>query len=171
METIMQMIRHVTVFLLLSSLLGNLFLNTEYKKFFSYATGLIVVIMVLTPVLQILGKENDWKNFLIQADYRQEAEKTKEEIQLLGQKYEQKIQEQYTEQIRKNIAEQCGTTKENCEVRWDGKQIQFIRVYVNKIPEQVSSLVSSLALCYGAEEEKIFIVEGSQRNAGIEKNR
>ena len=156
MESILEMVRHVVVFLLLATLIGNLFMSTEYKKYFSYATSLVVVIMVLVPLMQLLGKEGDWQDYLFQADYRQEVEQTKEEIQLLGKKYEKTVEKQYMERIREAIAAQCQTTKENCEIRLEGQQIRLIRVRVKKMPAQISSLISSLALCYGVEEENIF---------------
>ena len=161
MESILEMVRHVVVFLLLASLIGTLFMGTEYKKYFSYATSLVVVIMVLVPLMQLLGKEKEWQDYLLQADYRQEVERTKEEIQLLGKEYEQTVQKEYTERIQEAIAAQCQTTKENCEIRLAGQQTRLIRGKVKKRPEQVSSLETSLALCYGVEEENIFIEEES----------
>ncbi len=159
MESILEMIRQVVVFLLMAALIGNLFMGTEYRKYFSYATSLIVVVMVLIPLMQLLGRDGDWENYLLQADYRQEVEQTKEEIRLLGKEYEQTVQRQYEDHLREAIATQCQTAKENCELRMDGQQIQMIRVRVQKMPENVSVLVSSLALCYGVEEENIFIEE------------
>lgn len=161
METILEMIRHVVIFLLIAALIGNLFMGTEYKKYFTYAVSLIVVVMVLAPLLQLFGKEGDWKDYLLQADYRQEADQTREEIRLLGEEYEEKVQNQYEEQIREVIAGQCGTTKENCVLKMKGQQIQMITVKVKKMPDQVASLVSSLALCYGVDEENIFIEEAA----------
>lgn len=166
MESILEMVSHVVVFLLLAALLGNLFMGTEYKKYFSYATSLIVVILVLLPMMKLLGKGGDWQNYLLQADYRQEAEQTQRQIQLLGKEYEQTLQKQYRDRLRQAIAAQCQTAKENCQIRLDGQKIQLIRVKVKKMPEQVSSLISSLALSYGVEEENIFIEE---ENSGWRK--
>ena len=42
MEAAFQMVRQVVVFLLLAALLTNLFMGTEYKKYFTYVTSLIV---------------------------------------------------------------------------------------------------------------------------------
>ena len=38
MEAAFQMVRQVVVFLLLAALLTNLFMGTEYKKYFTYVT-------------------------------------------------------------------------------------------------------------------------------------
>ena len=47
MEAAFQMVRQVVVFLLLAALLTNLFMGTEYKKYFTYVTSLIVILLVL----------------------------------------------------------------------------------------------------------------------------
>ena len=39
MEAAFQMVRQVVVFLLLAALLTNLFMGTEYKKYFTYVTS------------------------------------------------------------------------------------------------------------------------------------
>lgn len=57
MEAAFQMVRQVVVFLLLAALLTNLFMGTEYKKYFTYVTSLIVILLVLVPVLGFLEKE------------------------------------------------------------------------------------------------------------------
>ena len=56
MEAAFQMVRQVVVFLLLAALLTNLFMGTEYKKYFTYVTSLIVILLVLVPVLGFFGK-------------------------------------------------------------------------------------------------------------------
>lgn len=162
MESLLEMVRHVVFFLLIAALIGNLFMGTEYKKYFSYATSLIVVAMVFIPLLQILDREGDWKGYLLQADYRQQAEQTEKEIRLLGKEYEKKVQKQYEDQLKEAIAGQCQTKKECCELTMDGQEIRMIRVQVEKMPKQVSSLVSSLALCYGVAEENIYIEEAER---------
>ena len=57
MEAAFQMVRQVVVFLLLAALLTNLFMGTEYKKYFTYVTSLIVILLVLVPVLGFFGKK------------------------------------------------------------------------------------------------------------------
>lgn len=162
MEALLEMIHHVVFFLLIAALIGNLFVGTEYKKYFSYATSLIVVVMVLIPLLGLLKGKGNWEEYLVQADYRQQAEQTKEEIRLLGREYEEKVQQQYEDQLKEVIAGQCRTKKECCELRMDGQKIDMIRVQVDKMPEKVESLVSSLALCYGVAEENIYIEEADR---------
>lgn len=161
METIMEMIRHVVVFLLLASLISNLLVASEYRKYVSYATGLIVMVMVLVPVLSLLGKERDWQDYLVQADYRQKAEETRKEIAMLGEEYEKKVTNQYVEALRADIADLCGGKPEQCTIRMREGKIESIHIKVVSMPQEVSALISSLSLRYGVKENNIFIEEES----------
>lgn len=156
----MEMIRHVVVFLLLASLIGNLLVGSEYRKYVSYATGLIVMVMVLVPVLSLLGKERDWRDYLVQADYRQKAEETRKEITMLGEKYEEKVASQYEKALRADIAGLCGGKPEQCTIQMREGRIENIYMKVDTMPQEIDSLISSLSLRYGVEKNNIFIEEG-----------
>lgn len=106
METIMDMIRHVVVFLLLASMVSNLLVEQEYRKYISFATGLIVMVMVLVPVLSLMGKDQDWKDYLIEADYQQRAEGTRKEIEMFGEQYEERIKKELIEEADEDGANQ-----------------------------------------------------------------
>ena len=150
----MEMMRHIVVFLLIASMIGNLLVESEYRKYLSYATGLIVM------VLSLMGKENDWKDYLVQADYRQKAEQTKKEIALLGEEYEKKARKQYEEALRTEIAGLAGAKPERCTVRIREGEVRSIRIKVEKMPDSLDSVITSLSLRYGVEKDNIFIEEG-----------
>lgn len=77
MEAAFQMVRQVVVFLLLAALLTNLFMGTEYKKYFTYVTSLIVILLVLVPVLGIfLEKERYGKKIIFFQENKQQVEQT-----------------------------------------------------------------------------------------------
>ncbi len=156
----MEMMRHIVVFLLIASMIGNLLVESEYRKYLSYATGLIVMVMFLVPVLSLMGKEKDWKDYLVQADYRQKAEQTKKEIALLGEEYEKKARKQYEEALRTEIAGLAGAKPERCTVRIREGEVRSIRIKVEKMPDSLDSVITSLSLRYGAEKDNIFIEEG-----------
>lgn len=156
----MEMMRHIVVFLLIASLIGNLLIENEYRKYLSYATGLIVMVMILVPVLSLMGKEKDWKDYLVQADYRQKAEQTKKEIALLGEEYEKKAQKQYERALQTEIAGLAGTKPERCTVRIRGGEVKSIRIKVEQMPDSFDSVITSLSLRYGVEKDNIFIEEG-----------
>lgn len=69
MQEILSMVQRVTVFLLISTLVTDLFSGTEYRKYLQYITGLVVIVLVLTPVFRLLNKGIDlrqWTDVTIQ---------------------------------------------------------------------------------------------------------
>lgn len=158
MDEILMMMRRVTIFLLVATLLTNLFSDKEYRKYFNYATGLIVIALVLAPVLAVFGKENTMSAWLGQAVFSQKMEQTKEEIRMFGKNYEQAIQKSYETRIRQDVAAQCGTSEENCKVRLAENRIGQITVKLAQEPENVTALIQSLAVRYGVDEDVIFVI-------------
>lgn len=59
MQEILIMVQRVTVFILASTLVTDIFSGTEYKKYLQYVSGLIVIVLVILPVFQLLNKEID----------------------------------------------------------------------------------------------------------------
>lgn len=159
MEAAFQMVRQVVVFLLLAALLTNLFMRTEYKKYFTYVTSLIVILLVLVPVLGFFGKGKVWEKNYIFSENKQQVEQTKEEIRLLGEKYEKQMKEKYVAQVKKDIALQCGVDESDCRIKMDDMKIILIRVRVKNADKMQKEWQNELAFRYGVEEEKIWIEE------------
>ena len=136
MEAAFQMVRQVVVFLLLAALLTNLFMGTEYKKYFTYVTSLIVILLVLVPVLGFFGKGKVWEK-----------------------NYEKQMKEKYVAQVKKDIALQCGVDESDCRIKMDDMKITLIRVRVKNADKMQKEWQNELAFRYGVEEEKIWIEE------------
>lgn len=133
MEAAFQMVRQVVVFLLLAALLTNLFMGTEYKKYFTYVTSLIVILLVLVPVLGFFGKGKVWEKNYILSENKQ--------------------------QVKKDIALQCGVDESDCRIKMDDMKITLIRVRVKNADKMQKEWQNELAFRYGVEEEKIWIEE------------
>ena len=144
MEAAFQMVRQVVVFLLLAALLTNLFMGTEYKKYFTYVTSLIVILLVLVPVLGFFGKGKVWEKNYILSENKQ---------------HEKQMKEKYVAQVKKDIALQCGVDESDCRIKMDDMKIILIRVRVKNADKMQKEWQNELAFRYGVEEEKIWIEE------------
>lgn len=160
MEQIIDMVRRMVIFLFLAVVISNLFAGSEYRKYLSYATSLITVLLVLLPVLQLFGKDNEWEDYFVNSSYEQKMIETKSEIERLGKQYEETIQEQYEVSVREEIAACFGVPVENCRLQTDGQKVESIYVKVKEMPEKVTTYRTSLTVRYGVSEENIFIEEG-----------
>lgn len=159
MEEVINMIRRVVAFLFVAVVLSNIFAGSEYRKYLSYATGLITVLLILMPIWQWMGKEKNWEDYFVQSSYEQKMVETKGEIERLGEQYEETIQKQYVASIRQEIAGYCGVETDDCQLTMKGQQIQSIHVKVKEMPKQVTTWLTSLSIRYGVSEENIFIEE------------
>lgn len=69
MQEILLMVQRVTVFILIATLVTNIFSGTEYKKYLQYAMGLIVIVLVVSPFFKLISRGIDlreWTDFTIQ---------------------------------------------------------------------------------------------------------
>ncbi len=98
MEEILVMVQRVTVFILIATLLANLFQGTEYKKYFSFAMGLIVIALVMTSVMSVFQREDAMGQMLNQFTLDLEQREEMEEIRLFGEEYEERLRREVMEQ-------------------------------------------------------------------------
>lgn len=69
MREILLMVQRVTVFILIATLVTNIFSGTEYKKYLQYAMGLIVIVLVVSPFFKLISRGIDlreWTDLTIQ---------------------------------------------------------------------------------------------------------
>lgn len=111
------------------------------------------------PVLGFFGKGKVWEKNYILSENKQQVEQTKEEIRLLGEKYEKQMKEKYVAQVKKDIALQCGVDESDCRIKMDDMKITLIRVRVKNADKMQKEWQNELAFRYGVEEEKIWIEE------------
>lgn len=154
------MVKRGTIFLLGASLLTRLFSGTEYKKYMEYATGLIVIVMAAVPILSLFGKDTSYQDWFQKSIFDQKTEETKEEIRILGENYENSIWEHYETLICKDVAKQCGTDADQCQITIKDGQIEKIEVHTQK--EMSAASIRKLALRYGLDEDCIFLIEDSE---------
>ncbi len=69
MQEILLMVQRVTVFILIATLVTNIFSGTEYKKYLQYAMGLIVIVLVVSHFFKLISRGIDlreWTDLTIQ---------------------------------------------------------------------------------------------------------
>ena len=72
MKEILLMVQRVTVFILIATLVTNIFSGTEYKKYLQYAMGLIVIVLVVSPFFKLISRGIDlreWTDLTIQEGF------------------------------------------------------------------------------------------------------
>lgn len=159
MNEIIQTTQKMVAFLFVAAVMGNVFTTEEYRKYLSYATALISILLILLPIWKLLGKEENWEDYFVQSFYEQKMQDTKGEIERLGKEYETEVKEQYIAWIRQEIASYCGVKEEDCKVKMKEQEVVAIYVVADKKPSDERMWRTSLSVRYNVPEKNIFIEE------------
>ncbi len=57
--------------------------NNSYKKYIEFFTGLILIIMLMSPILKIFGIEKDFHEFYNNAEYEQKVKEIEKATEYL----------------------------------------------------------------------------------------
>lgn len=91
MEVLLQTVKNITVFILLFSIISNLFSKSQYGKYFEFIQGLIIIILVMAPLLSWLsgGGILDWR--LEENMNAAEEESFRDELKMIGVQRDQML--------------------------------------------------------------------------------
>ncbi|MDD3360543.1 MAG: stage III sporulation protein AF [Hespellia sp.] len=71
-------IQNLSVYLILMMAVMQLIINKEYQKYFQFFSGLLLILLLLTPVLRITNMQNTFQTLFQSVQHRQEQETLKE---------------------------------------------------------------------------------------------
>lgn len=74
MEAIYDWVRNIIIFLVLTTIIGNLLGKSSYKKYITLTTGIILVILVVSPLLQLFHLDETLDYYLSNNLFKAEAE-------------------------------------------------------------------------------------------------
>jgi len=105
MDLIFEWIRNIVIYVVLNTIIMNLLGNSSYKKYVSIVSGMILVLIVITPVIKLLQLEPNFNFFFKSNDFAIEASEfemelrqmEEEQVSMIFKEYEQKIKNQVEE--------------------------------------------------------------------------
>ena len=85
MEAFYEWLRNIVICLFLISLIYQLFPDSDYKKYIRFFTGMVLVVMLATPLLKIFGMEHPLGSLYDSKEYQEQMKKIEEESKYLGE--------------------------------------------------------------------------------------
>lgn len=131
-----ELIFNILVFTIVTSVLKCLIIRDEYKQYFQFFCGLIMILIVMTPIIKFFGADNDFYNILNEHIYSSEFKDSVGELknaegnlkkQVVAQ-CEKKIEKQIKDMAEKNNVE-CSGVK--VKTRTSGDELEIVSVIVN----------------------------------------
>lgn len=158
-----QLVQNVLVYVVIVTMLRGLISNPRYSQYFQFFSGIIMILLMLSPILSVFNFENEWYSLLEEKVLQMDLEHIKEEMNIADRKFEEMVKEEYKETIKKQVvvmAEEKGVQAEEVsveilqgETEW---QIAEIAVMAGTIPKD------------GGEKEKLSVeaVQIGQKGKG-----
>lgn len=131
-----ELIFNILVFTIVTSVLKCLIIKEEYKQYFQFFCGLIMILIVMTPVIKFFGADNDFYNILNEHIYSSEFKDSVGELK----NAEGDLKRQFVAQCQKKIEKQVmGMAKKNnvacsgvkVRTRTCGDELEIVNVIVN----------------------------------------
>lgn len=160
MEAIIKMVQNITAFLLISGIIGSMLKKSSYRKYFSYVSGLVVLILFLSPVMSLLAGKSVVKTEFNSSRYKKEKEEFLQELEVISEKSKQEMISQYEETLCNQVVMLCNRSGVTAEVKvrlTEDSAIERIEISVKDDKPLPSSLVGEIATTYGVEEDVILI--------------
>lgn len=164
MDTIYSVVKNVTIFIILSTVVGNLISKSTYRKYFNFFTGIILIIIVIGPVFTMLKGDDLMSYFLQENEWKQYMNEKTTEFQVSGDMVSDEWLKEYEEQLENGIRTYFQEQKfsvDKVTVKMSKKDygaIESIKVILPDAPEDVSEWTKKLSELYGVNESQIDLV-------------
>lgn len=131
-----ELVFNILIFTIVTSVLKGLIIKEEYKQYFQFFCGLIMILIVMTPVIQFFGEEHDFYNILNKHIYSSELKDSLSEIKKAEGKMKNKVVSQCKKKIEKQVMGMAQKNNVKCssvevKTRIEGDELEIVNVYVN----------------------------------------
>lgn len=84
-EYLYEWMKNLAFYMVLVTMAIHMIPNADYKKYISFFTGLVLVVMLCGPVLKIFGMDNHLKDLYENEDYLKQIEQMEESTKYLNE--------------------------------------------------------------------------------------
>lgn len=92
-------IRNIAFYLVMITAVLHIVPNPEYKRYIRFFTGLVLVVMLTSPILKLMGMDGSWRELYDTREYQGQLRKMEEAARYLeGSSYVPELQDTWTEE-------------------------------------------------------------------------
>lgn len=103
MDRIYEWVRSIVIYMILNTVIMNLIGKSSYKKYISVISGMILVLIIITPILEIMNIEDTIDFYIASNDSSMEAASFKDSLRKMEEDQIDEIFAQYKENIWKDV--------------------------------------------------------------------
>jgi stage III sporulation protein AF len=98
-------IKNIVIYMILNTIIMNLLGNKSYKKYVSIASGMILVLIVVSPLAKLLKLEDNLDYFLEANDFAIDSSDFKNEVTQVEEEQSDAIFSEYENKIKTQVKE------------------------------------------------------------------
>lgn len=102
-EKMKQFVQNILVYVVIVTVLRGLISNPRYSQYFQFFSGVIMILLMLSPVLSVFDFENEWYSLLEEKVLQMDLDHIKEEMSIADGRFEEMVKEEYKETIKKQV--------------------------------------------------------------------
>lgn len=121
MEEIYTWIRNIVIYMIINTIVMNLLGNKSYKKYVSIVSGMILVLIVISPLIKLMNLEANLDYFIEANDFAVETSNFKNDLSQMEEQQVDIIFAEYKEKIRTHVEELLSKEK----VKVESFRVQF----------------------------------------------
>ena len=137
-----ELVQGILVYIVIVSALRGLITNPKYSQYFQFFSGIVMILLLLTPILSIFDFETEWYNVLEEKLLQMDLVEIQEEMRIADSQFADLLEKEYQETAAEQIkvmAEQNGVSVKDAGVRLkkegEGWEIEEITVTRKQVPE------------------------------------
>jgi Stage III sporulation protein AF (Spore_III_AF). len=96
-------IRNIVVFMMINTIIMNLIGNKSYKKYVSLASGMILVLIVVSPLVKVLKLQESLDYFLDSNTFAMDTSNFKNELSNVEEEQSDAIYSEYKDEIKNQV--------------------------------------------------------------------
>ena len=153
-----ELVQGILVYIVIVSALKGLITNPKYSQYFQFFSGIVMILLLLTPILSVFDFVTEWYQVLEEKILQMDLAEIEEEMQIADERFadmlEKEYQETATEQIRA-MAEQNGVFVEDAGVtlKRDGEEWAIEEITVTRKQTQEDGKLSVEAVQMEGERQ------------------
>lgn len=133
------LIKSVLIFTLLVTVMKGLINSESFRMYFKFFSGLVLILLMITPLVNFLSGDNGWYSLLEQEIFNFNLEGINDELEVADGKFEEIIREQCKKDIKEQViklADNRGINIKNIDISLGEQdnsiQISSIDININK---------------------------------------
>lgn len=146
MSEVFEWVRNITIYLILNTIIMNFLGNSSYKKYVSIVSGMILLLLVVSPVLKLMNMDEILDYYLNTNIYQADVSDFQNKLKLMEDKQKDVVFAGFEDRVREQVAD---------ILEEDDLYLYDLRVTINKDPESAGfGELISLSIEAGYIEDK-----------------